>query len=213
MTTVSQSVSQAPSLSLPAESPALPDVGSAAERIVDATLRCIGRWGLAKTTLDDVAREAGVGRATVYRLFPGGRDALLDAVVGLETARFLARLDGGLRAAGALEEVLVVGIVEAATALRDHQALQFMLAHEPEVILPQLAFGQLDTVLRSVALLAGPYLEPWLPDAEAAARGAEWVARIVFSYVVAPSPDVDVCDPASVRALVRTYVLPGLQTG
>ena len=48
-------------------------------RIVEATLRCIARWGIAKTTLDDVAREAGCGRATIYRAFPGGKAEVLTA--------------------------------------------------------------------------------------------------------------------------------------
>jgi AcrR family transcriptional regulator len=34
-------------------------------RIIAATLRCIGQWGLAKTTLDDVARRADCSRATL----------------------------------------------------------------------------------------------------------------------------------------------------
>ncbi|MBV9252708.1 MAG: helix-turn-helix transcriptional regulator, partial [Actinobacteria bacterium] len=50
------------------------------QRILDATLRCIGRWGVAKTTLEDVAREAGCSRATVYRAVPGGKDGLIEAV-------------------------------------------------------------------------------------------------------------------------------------
>src|ERR1700686_3446173 len=87
------------------------------DRIVDATLRCIGRWGLAKTTVDDVAREAGLGRATLYRLFPGGREALLDAVVASETARLWARLSACASAAPSLEEVLVGCIVEAGSVL------------------------------------------------------------------------------------------------
>jgi len=41
-----------------------------AARVLDAALTCVGRVGLAKTTLDDVAREAGCARATVYRYFP-----------------------------------------------------------------------------------------------------------------------------------------------
>jgi len=189
--------------------PAAPEPGSPTERIVDATLRCVARWGMAKTTVDDVAREAGVGRATLYRLFPG-RDALFDATVVAETVRFFARLDDRLAGVDALEDLLVTAMVEAASTLATHPALQFLLAHEPEAILPHLAFQQMDTVLRTIAAAASPYLAPWLPDPEAAARGAEWVARIVLSYLVAPSPDVDVCDPASVRHLVRTYIVPGL---
>jgi len=56
------------------------DVAPAAEtEVLGATVECVARWGLSKTTLDDVARAAGVSRATVYRLFPGGRDVLVRA--------------------------------------------------------------------------------------------------------------------------------------
>jgi AcrR family transcriptional regulator len=192
---------------------AVPEPGSPSERIVDATVRCLSRWGMAKTTVDDVAREAGVGRATLYRLFPGGRDALLDAVLAAETGRFLNRVEREVAGARSLEDLLVTLIVEAGSALTGHAAFQYLLIHEPEVVLPQLAFAQMDTLLRRVARFGGPLLSPWLagddPD-EAAARGAEWVARIVLSYLMAPSADVDLCDAASVRHLVRTYILPGL---
>lgn len=187
------------------------------DRIVEATLRCLGRWGLAKTTVDDVAREAGVGRATLYRLFPGGREALLDAVVASETATLWSRVDARVAMATSLEDVLVAGIVEAGGFLTGHAALQFLLAHEPEVVLPHLAFQRLDALLQRAARHAGPVLEPWLPAsdgaatrAERAARAVEWIVRIVVSYALAPSPDVDVRDPQSVRRLVRTYIMPGL---
>ena len=62
------------------------------ERLLQATYDCVARWGLAKTTVEDAAREAGVSRATVYRYFPGGRDELISAVVGWEFARFFLRL-------------------------------------------------------------------------------------------------------------------------
>ncbi|GAC1599469.1 MAG: hypothetical protein NVS3B21_26020 [Acidimicrobiales bacterium] len=196
--------------------PAVPEPGSPGERIVDATLRCVARWGLAKTTVDDVAREAGVGRATLYRLFPGGRDAVIDAVVSAEAARFFHRLDQRILELGSLEDLLVAIITESFSTLDSHEALRFLFAHEPEAILPHLTFGQMDAVLASAARVAAPYLRPWLtgPDAdEGAARGAEWLTRIVLSYLVAPSASVDLGDTVSVRDLVRTYILPGLTPG
>ena len=60
------------------------------ERVIDATLRCLARHGTIKTTVDDIAREASVSRATVYRTFPGGRDELLAAVVDTEVARLVS---------------------------------------------------------------------------------------------------------------------------
>src|SRR5260370_1129725 len=38
---------------------------------------CIARYGMAKVTLDDVAKASGVSRATIYRLFPPRRHHLL----------------------------------------------------------------------------------------------------------------------------------------
>ena len=54
------------------------------DRILDATLTCLGRVGLTKTTLDDVAREAGCARATLYRYFPG-KQPLVNALVARGT--------------------------------------------------------------------------------------------------------------------------------
>src|SRR5579862_8162367 len=117
------------------------------ERVVDATLRCLSRWGMAKTTLDDVAREAGVGRATLYRLFPGGREALLGAVVWREVGRLRDRLSELAAAAGTLEDVVVAWFGDVAASLRAHPALQSLLAHEPESVLPHVAFQRLDALL------------------------------------------------------------------
>src|SRR5438067_4923850 len=114
-------------------------LASQEQRIVDATLRCIARWGVAKTTLDDVAREASCSRATIYRLFPGGKDALLGAVTRTELDRFFTGLAQRFDEARDLEELLVGGTVYASRALASHEALQFVLAHEPEVVLPKVA--------------------------------------------------------------------------
>ena len=56
------------------------DTAAARERLVDAAETCIDRFGLAKTTVEDVAREAAVSRATIYRYF-ANRDELVLAVL------------------------------------------------------------------------------------------------------------------------------------
>src|SRR3954471_10003835 len=85
------------------------------DRVIDAALRCIARWGVAKTTLDDVARQAGCSRATVYRVVPGGKDGLVEPVGRAEASRFFAALAERLDAAAdqGLEELLVAGMSEA----------------------------------------------------------------------------------------------------
>ncbi|NLR72975.1 TetR/AcrR family transcriptional regulator [Novosphingobium sp. ERN07] len=49
------------------------------QRILDAAFACFERFGVGKTTMDDVARTAKVSRQSVYRHF-AGKDDLLDAV-------------------------------------------------------------------------------------------------------------------------------------
>jgi AcrR family transcriptional regulator len=186
------------------------DLRGQEDRIVDATLRCVARWGLAKTTLDDVAREAGLSRATLYRTVPGGKENLMALVSAVELNRFFGELHEAVQGAANLEDTIVTAVVTAARHLEHHGALKFLIEHEPEQILPRFAFTNLDRILANVRTFASPYLAPWL--GEDAGRAAEWVARIVLSYSCAPSSEYDLTDDASARQLVRTFVMPALTT-
>src|SRR6188768_1242509 len=107
-------------------------MGNDAEtRVLDAAQRCCDRWGIAKVTIDDIATDAGVSRATIYRLFPGGKDVLFEAlrVRGLED--FFAVLRAHVEGAGSLEELLVRTVVAATRELRDDEHLAVMLATVP----------------------------------------------------------------------------------
>lgn len=184
--------------------------------VVDATLRCIARYGAAKTTLDDVAREAGLSRATIYRLFPGGKDALTATVVETEVGRLFAALAD--RVAGCTDlEALLVGVMDEAMArIGAHEALQFMLRHEPELVLPRVAFSAFDTVLAAASAFLAPYLAPWLTQ-EDARRVGEWATRIVISYLLCPPAMAGSGDGSHrpdegyLRHLVRAFVLPGIR--
>lgn len=183
--------------------------GSQEERILSAALVCIARWGLAKTGLDDVAREAGVSRATVYRTFPGGKDAVVEAMTRTELAGFFAAVHGRVAAATNLEDLLVAGLTEAGTRIAAHGALRALVSFEPEEILPLLAFDRMDRVLAVCTAFAAPHLARFLDDTTAA-RVAEWATRVVVSYSSWPSVDVDLTDERSVRRLVRQLFLPAL---
>jgi AcrR family transcriptional regulator len=178
-------------------------------RVIDGALACLARHGSVKTTVDDIARASGVSRATVYRAFPGGRDEILGAVVDTETARFFSALGVRLGTAESLTDALVGGIVEASTRLRDHAALHFLVEHEPGLVLGHLAFADSDRLLAVASAFAAPFLARWMPPAEAE-RVAEWAARIVLSYAIAPSDRTDPCDAAQAARLVRTFMLPGI---
>ena len=185
------------------------DRSSTRVRIVDGALRCLARQGLAKTTVDDIARAAGLSRATVYRTFPRGKDGILGAVVETEVARLFSALAVAMGEAGDLEDLLVTGMVESARRLSSHEALRYLLLHEPGTVLPYLTFSRLDRVLLAAGDLAAPFFGRWL-EPEQASRASEWAVRIVMAYCANPAPGRDLTDPRDTRALVRTFVLPGI---
>jgi AcrR family transcriptional regulator len=179
-------------------------------RVIDATLACLARHGTLKTTVDDIARQTGVSRATVYRVFPGGRDEVLGAVVDTEMARLFSALGVRLGEAENLAEALVVGVVETSTRIREHAALAYLVEHEPEMVLGHLAFDESDRLLVAASRFTAPFLARWMSPPEAE-RVAEWATRIVLSYAVSPSAAVDMTDPVHVTRLIETFVLPGVR--
>lgn len=61
------------------------------DRILDATERLLGRLGYEKTTMDDLAREAGVAKRTIYLHFPGKEEVALSSIDRI-VERLVARL-------------------------------------------------------------------------------------------------------------------------
>jgi AcrR family transcriptional regulator len=178
------------------------------DRLVAAMLECIGRWGVAKTTADDIARAAGVSRATLYRAFPGGKDVAFEALLRHELSRFFALVERRFDEADTLEDLLVVGAVEAARFLLGHEALGYLLRHEPNRVIPP--YGSLQGGLAIATGFLAPHLSRFVPDPRLATDGAELVVRLLLSYATDPSPTVDLTDPDSVRRFVRTFVTPAL---
>lgn len=55
-------------------------------RVVAAAYACFERFGIAKTTVEDIAKGAGVSRQTIYRYF-NGKDDILDTICCREAER------------------------------------------------------------------------------------------------------------------------------
>ncbi len=183
--------------------------GEVEGRVVAALLACVARQGIRKTTLDDVAREAGCSRATLYRYF-ASKQAILAAAWQTEGQRVRAALRDAGTAAASLEDALVAVLAAAGRELGAHPALSFVAAFEPERLLPHLSFAKGDEVLAAGAETLTPVLAPYV-GAERAPRAAEWVTRVGLTLLCTPTPPVALDDEAAVRAYVREFVLPSVQ--
>ena len=185
------------------------DASELASRILDAALVLVGRWGVAKTAIGDVAKEAGCSRATLYRAFPGGKQHVFVALATRELGSYQGAIVEAIDASDSLEDALTRGIVVAARLLQDHDAAQFILEHEPGLLLPFLGFHQIDVLYRHTARELGPHLERFLP-AERAAWAAEWAARLFITYLFNPRPDQGLAVIDDAHELVRRFLIPAL---
>ena len=181
----------------------------ARQRIVEATYVCVARRGMAKTTVEDVAREAGLSRATVYRAFPGGRDELIDATVSWAVFDFFAKLYERIQGAASLEEVMERGILFAYRSILDHEVLQRVMQTEPDKLLPALTVES-NRIRGGIADVLAPYLlDRGLDAGVDLGDAADFLARMVLSYISAPGR-WDLEDPEQVARLVRFELLAGV---
>jgi AcrR family transcriptional regulator len=178
--------------------------GKFSGRAVAATLRCLGRWGWRRTSFDDVAREAGCSRATLYRAFPTGKEALLAAVVVAESARLYDALAAEVAEARDLPDALAGALVTVGRFVAAHDAVGYLLQNEPEVVLPHVCFRGAEQVLAHSAALGPRLLARWCSPVDAARLG-EWVGRMALAYGLSPSPHVDLTDRKSVARLISTF--------
>lgn len=176
-------------------------------RVLDAAKRCVERWGMSKLTIDDIANEAGVSRATLYRMFPGGKDVLFEALRVRELEEFFTRLAGHLEHVDTLEDLLVNTVVAATHELRDDSHLAVMLASEPGETLTSLTVDGLPRIIRVATVFLVPLVDEYLPRRDSA-RLVELLARLVISYFLAPSDHVDLGDHDSARLFITTFALP-----
>ena len=128
------------------------------ERILESAMEMVGASGLTALSMDELAVQSGVSRATLYRLFPG-KSALFASL---------------LRAYSPLEPV--------------SRLVSSMQDQPPEVVMPEIARTVYQTVNGRIGLLRAVVLElsSMSPDAEEAARDlVTTVFGSVGAYVMA----------------------------
>ncbi len=195
--------------------PGAHDPISVHDQVVRATYACVARFGMAKTTVEDVVRESGLSRATIYRHFPGGREDLLRQAIAWEIGNFLGALADHVRDAPDLATLLDDGLGFARRAVVEHDLLQRMLQTEPDRLL-----GLVTTESFKTLPFIAAFLQPYLEREAAAGRlragvdlaeAGDHLGRLILSLIGAPGRwDLD--DPAQRRMLVDRELLGGIRS-
>jgi len=173
-------------------------------RVLDAVRASIDELGLARVTIDDVVARSGVSRATIYRLFPGGREVLFEAMRVRELEVFFEKLRTEAEGAVDLGDLLARCIVVASRELADDHHLATLLAAERGEVLGQLTVDGVPRVVMMATQVITPLAEKYVSHV-AATQIVEVLARLVISYFLAPSTQVDFTDYASVHQFLDSF--------
>jgi TetR/AcrR family transcriptional regulator, acrAB operon repressor len=110
------------------------------EKLMDASLKVFSKKGYATTTLDDIAREAGVTRGAIYWHFKGGKAEIFTAILNKGLGRVSDLVERLVSEGGSpleiLERVMVrlLQFVEEDDVYRAVQEiLIFKMADDPEL--------------------------------------------------------------------------------
>jgi AcrR family transcriptional regulator len=181
------------------------------QRLLDSAETCYAQFGLTKTTMEDVARWAGLSRATVYRYFEN-RDDLLMGVVEREARRTAADIGLRIRSIRDPGKYIVEGILQSLAEIPKRPALSMLFLADAVGVTSRLLLTSERLLSIGLELLL-PVIEParekgLLRDSVDVDTTIEWIFRILTSYLTVPSPLAS--SEEDMRDLLRRMLLPAL---
>jgi AcrR family transcriptional regulator len=183
------------------------------EDLLAAAARRFVAVGIRKTTMEDIAREARAGKATLYRHF-ANKDAVIDALLEREAGRFARRLERAAAeedtAAGRVESAFLAGV----RFFVEHPVMTKGRDEEPGILLPRITANGGPLVVSGLDLF-GRLIREGVESGELRRvdpdAAAEVVVRLILSYFSFPPMFVRVDDPDEARAFAHALVAGGLR--
>jgi AcrR family transcriptional regulator len=180
--------------------------GATRRRILDAALELASTTGLRKYSMEQIARTAGIGRATLYLYF-NGKDALIAALVETELARYFAGIQSVIDGYESADDRLVHGFAAAYRLLRNHPAFSTVLRVNPELLRPYLIAENSPAMDLARGFVYSTIRPGDLPD-ELRTQFAEHVARAIHSFILIPGGVLGLESADGPEEYARRFLLP-----
>ncbi|MET9486556.1 TetR/AcrR family transcriptional regulator [Nocardia sp. NPDC006630] len=183
-------------------------------RILDAANQQFQRWGIQRSTMEDVAKQAGVSRITVYRRF-ATKDDLVEHVVLREFRRYFDKFLVDITAAATPGDRVVLGFVSSLRALRGNPLIGSLITEEPDHFVSSL----IGDGGRAVAMVSEFVAHQLRQEQRAGTISpdlrtdlvAELMVRICASFLAIPSHVIDLDDDEQLAAIARQFLVPMLE--
>lgn len=184
-------------------------VDDAKARLLDAAQACFAVRGMKLSTVEDIARQAQVSRATVYRYFDG-RDDIVSAVVLRTADRYLLRIRPHVDEFDSLAEVIVEWVVRTERAARRDPHLSMLFNVDEAATLGSAASTSV-ALFERVTEFFRPYFDTYSDEVRpgvGVVEASEWILRLLLSLLTVAGPRRRTQD--GTRQFLRTYLVPSL---
>lgn len=181
------------------------------DRLLDAAYAQFCETGIARTSMEEVARRAGTSRITIYRKFDN-KNALADAVILREFQRYFVRFAAEVAGAETVEDRVVAGFVTSLRTIGGNPLIRKLLEVEPALV-PGLVGGGDNRTMFEVRGFVAEQLQREqqagrISAAVSTLTAADLMVRISGSLLTSPSDLFELGDDAALTALAREFILP-----
>ncbi|MCF3938286.1 MULTISPECIES: TetR/AcrR family transcriptional regulator [Gordonia] len=182
-------------------------------RLLDAAFDQFCRMGIQRSSMDEVARRAGLSRVTIYRKFDT-KDALVEQVILREFRRYFLRFLADIGEADTAEERVVFGFVSSLRSILGNPLIGGLIETEPTLLAGSIGADD-GRMLAAVRQFLAQQLRKEQSAGNIAADldtelTAEMMVRFSNSFLTVPSQLVDVHDDEQLAAIARQYLVPML---
>jgi len=181
------------------------------ERLLDAAEGCLEQFGSEKTSMEDVARAAGMSRATVYRYFEN-REALLLGVASRQASALAAEAINYLAQFNTISDWLVEGLLFTLREIPNRPVFASLVTSLDSRASSSLWLGSSALVEIGINVLqpifSNAKAQGLLRDDVDPAMLVEWLLRMLWTYLNAPSQVAT--DEEGMRKLFRMMLIPAV---
>ncbi|WP_324189326.1 TetR/AcrR family transcriptional regulator [Nocardia otitidiscaviarum] len=183
-------------------------------KLLDAAFEQFCWLGIQRSTMEDVARRAGVSRITLYRRF-ATKDLLVEQVILREFRRYFRQFFLDIAPAESAADRVVLGFVSSLRTIRNNPLIGGLIAAEPNHLVSSLVGDDGRTVAMVSQFVAGQLRQEQragtVSEAVQVDLVAELMVRTCASFLAIPSRIVDLDDDERLAEIARRFLVPMLR--
>ena len=175
-------------------------------------MTCFLRFGVSKTTVDDIASEAQISRTTLYKHFRGKTQLIVEISIR-ETRKINALTKGFHSQFDNIDESIVETMLFAVNEAKKNPIIEYLISASPDILSEILDRSEEIWALQTeewMHLYQAAHVQSRLRPGVTAGEFARWITTM--QHILLSRPLLLGGTPEAQRSLLHTFFAPSLFT-